>query len=99
MKSASHQLTIEEESRFATVFHANGISIHYKKLSMGNLIVLGELSKALWPHFTNIKHVHLIQDDIIITASTTEEHDLAVEAVLRKELDIGITFNPERCIF
>ena len=54
IKSAFHQLTIEEESRFATVFLANGILMHYKKLTMGNLIASGELSKALRPHFTNI---------------------------------------------
>ena len=68
MKSAFHQLTLEEESRFATVFHANGRLMRYKKLTMGNLIASGELSKVLRPHFTNIKHVHLIQDDIIIAA-------------------------------
>ena len=49
--------------------------------------------------FHCIKHVHLFQDDIIIAALTAEEHDLAVEAVLRKALDIGITFNREKCIF
>ena len=42
MKPAFHQLTLEEENPFATVFHANGL-MHYKKLTMGNLIVSGEL--------------------------------------------------------
>ena len=59
-KSAFHQLTLEEESFFATVCHANGRLMRYKKLTMGNLIASGELSKALQPHFTNIKHAHLI---------------------------------------
>ena len=35
---------------------------------MGNRIASGELSKALRPCFTNIKHIRLIQDDIIIAA-------------------------------
>ena len=35
---------------------------------MGNFIASGELSKALRPHFTNIKYAHLIQD-----APTTEK--------------------------
>ena len=99
MKSAFHKLTLEEESRFATVFHANGRLMRYKKLTMGNLIASGELSNALRPHFTDIKHVNLIQDNIIIAAPTTEEHYLAVEAILRKALHISITFNPEKCIF
>ena len=99
MKAAFYQLTLGEESHFPAVFHANGRLMHYKKLTMGNLIVSGELSKALQQHFTNIKHVHLIQDDIVIAAPTVEKHDLAVEAVLRKAVDIGITFNPEKCIF
>ena len=99
LKAAFHQLILYEESRYATVFHANGRLMHYKRLTMGNLVASGELSKALQPVFGKIPNVHLIQDDMIIAAPTLKEHNETVEAVLSKALEVGITFNPEKSVF
>ena len=47
LRAAFHQLKLDDESRYATVFHANGRLMHYKGLTMGNLVASGELNKAL----------------------------------------------------
>ena len=99
LKAAFHQLTLDEESRYATVFHANGRLMHYKRLTMGNLVASGELNKALQPVFGKIPNVHLMNDDMIIAAPTLKEHDNTVDAVLSKALEVGITFNPDQSIF
>ena len=99
LKSEFHQLTLAENNRYLTVFHGKGKLWRYKKPTMGNLVASGELSKAFRPHFTGIKHVHVIHDDLIIAAPAIEEHDIAVEHVLELCQNLGLTLNPEKCIF
>ena len=99
LKAAFHQLELDEESWYAIVFHANGRLMHYKRLTMGNLVASGELNKGLQPLFGGIPNVHLIHDDMIIAAKTLKGHNSTVEAVTNKASEVGITFNPEKRIF
>ena len=98
-RSAFHQLEIEEDSRILTVFHGNGRLMRYKRLTMGTTPSSGELNKALRPVFQNIKDAHVIQDDLIVGGKTREEHDMTLDQVCKKIEEIGMTLNPEKCIF
>lgn len=73
-KSAFHQLEIDENSRYLTVFHGNGKLMRYKVLTMGCTQASGELKKTLRPLFVNMKEVHVIQDDIIIAICDEARH-------------------------
>ena len=99
LRSAYHQLTIDEESRQFTVFHGKGKLMRYKKLTMGNKISAGELNRALQPLIGNIQYAHVIHDDIIIGAPDQEQHDRALDAVLKALQEAGLTLNAEKCVF
>ena len=98
MRSAFHQLEIEEESRQLTVFHAGHRLMRYKRLTMGTTPASGELNKALRPLFQDEKDVHIIQADIIVAGKTQQEHDETLEKVCRIMQDAGMTFNADKCI-
>ena len=50
---------------------------------MGVKTALRELNAALKPIFTHIRNVYLIHDDLIIAAKTFNEHNLAIQDVMR----------------
>ena len=58
IKSASWQIELDPESRYLTVFHANGTLYRYKPLTMGLKPAQGELNVALRPIFAHIPQAH-----------------------------------------
>ena len=65
-KTAFHQLELEEESRYLTVFaHKDKLKRH-TRLTMGAKPASGELNKVLRPLFTHLPAVHIIHDDLVI---------------------------------
>ena len=98
-KSAFHQLEIDEESRYLTVFHGDGRLMRYCVLTMGSTPASGELTKALRPLFQHIKEVHVIHDDIIIATTDDAEHERVLNLVLKIIERSGMTLNIDKCIF
>ena len=99
LKSAYWQIELDENSRYLTVFHANGKLYRYNRLTMGLTPSQGELAVALRPIFANIKGIHVIHDDIIAATNTDQEHEQAIEEAMEALRKSGITLNPKKCIF
>ena len=93
LQQAFHQLELDEESRSITVFYAGDRLMRYRRVTMGAKPASGELNKALSPIFQDIQHAHVIHDDIIIGAPTKEQHDHALEKVLTRIEESGLTLN------
>ena len=66
---------------------------------MGVKPALGELNTALKPIFTHIPNVYLIHDGLIIAAKTFNEHNLALEEVMKAIDQANLTDNPKKCSF
>ena len=90
-RSAFHQLHLSEESRYAIVFHGDSRLMRFCRLTIENMVAFGELNKAFIPIFSNIDHSHIIHDDLIIVIPTVEEHDRALEIVLNRIMEVGLT--------
>ena len=99
LRSAFHQLEIDEESRNITVFHAGSRLMRYKRMTMGTKPASGELNKALRPLFQHLPEVHCIHDDIIIATKSKKEHDRILQEVMRILEASGLTLNGEKCLF
>ena len=99
LKSAFWQIELDPESRYLTVFHANGTLYRYKRFTMGLKPAQGELNVALKPIFAHTPQVHLIHDDLIIATKTHEEHKEAVLQVMQAISNPGLTLNSEKCSF
>ena len=98
-RTAFHQLELDEESRYLTVFPHNGKLKRHKRLTMGAKPASGELNKALRPLFCDLPAVHIIHDDLLIATSTLEEHEDATIQALQIIQAAGLTLNPSKCIF
>ena len=97
-KTAYHQLTLDEQSRTLTVFHAGERLMRYKRLPMGACPATGELAEALRPIFASQKDAHPIHDDVIIGGRTKDEHDTNLEIACKKIQESGMTLNIKKCI-
>ena len=98
--TAFHQLELEPESRYLTVFHdGQGRLMRYTRLTMGTSPASGELNKALAPLFRNIKGAHVIHDDLVLATETEKEHDKLIDEVLSIIDASGLTLNPKKCHF
>ena len=78
-------------------FHGDGCLMRCCRLTMGNMVASGELNKGFIPIFSTIDHTHIIHDDLIIATPTVEEHNCALEIVLNRIMEVGLTLNPEKC--
>ena len=99
LRSAFHQLELDDESRYITVFNADGRLVRHVKLTMGNTVASGELSKALRLLLDNVEDVYVIHDDITIAARSQAEHDRALNRVLEILQEQGLTLNADKCRF
>ena len=66
---------------------------------MGNMVASGELNKTFTRIFSNIDHTDIIHDDLIIVTPTVEDHDHALEIVLNRIMEVGLTLNLEKYFF
>ena len=98
-KTAFHQLELDEESRYLTVFHHNGKLKRHTRLTMGAKPASGELNKALRPLFKDIAAAHIIHDDLVIATETEEEQETAIIQVLEIIAENNLTLNPDKCLF
>ena len=99
LKSAFHQLELDPESRYMTVFNAGDRLMRYTRLTMGTKPASGELNKALRPLFTSTKGAYVIHDDLIVATEDSEGHDKALREVLQILSINGLTLSTEKCLF
>ena len=98
--TAFHQLELEPESRYLTVFHdGQGRLMRYTRLTMGTSPASGELNKALTPLFRDIAGAHVIHDDLILATETEKEHQDLIIKVMEVISKSGMTLNPKKCHF
>ena len=95
-KSAFWQLELHPDFRYVIVFHANDKLYQHARLIVGVNPAQGELNAALKPIFAN---VYLIHDDLIIATKTFNEHNLALDEVMKAIDQANLTLNPKKCSF
>ena len=70
-----------------------------KRLIFGAKASQDLFDEAIYRIFSDIPRCLNQRDDILIGGKNAEEHDKALETVLQRAANIGITFNPEKCQF
>ena len=98
-KTSFWELELHPDSRYLTVLHANDKLYQYTRLIMGVKPAQGELNAALKPIFAHIPNVHLIHDDLIIAVKTFNDHNLALEKVMKPIDKVNLTLNSKICSF
>ena len=77
-----HQLPLDEESHFITMFAMHMGLYHYKHLNYGTNMAIDIFQHVLQQFLQGITGVFNLANDIIIFGSTHQAHDKALECCL-----------------
>ena len=99
LKSAFHQLELDESCRYITAFRTENKVKRFKRVIFGANSASEELQHALHTILADIDGALNIADDILIYASNTQQHDQILNKVFARLAEKGITLNLAKCIF
>ena len=94
-----HQIEIEEESRYITVFRTPKGLMRYKRLVMGISCASEMFQRAIEHSLNGIQGQKNLIDDCFIWGDSEETHDANLNATLTRIQEKGLTLNPEKCVF
>ena len=97
VKWAYHQIELKPESRDITTFVTHEGLYRYKRLMFGISCASEMYQRTMQQTLAGCKGVRNIMDDIIIFASSEEEHKEGLEAVLQRIQENGLTLNKKKC--
>ena len=98
LNAAFHQLELDEQSRYITVFQTEDRIKRFKRLIFGPDSASEQLQHHLQTFPTDISGVINIADDILVFALTIAEHDSILQKVFQRLSKKGLTLNLE-CLF
>ncbi|XP_055633366.1 uncharacterized protein K02A2.6-like [Toxorhynchites rutilus septentrionalis] len=100
VKEAFHQVELENGSRYITTFITHMGLFRYKRLMYG-IACASELFQRILEQILSpfSKNVVNFIDDILIFASTEQEHDRVLDAVLSTLNRYGMLLNQGKCVF
>ena len=99
LREGYHQILLAEESRHITAFATHEGVFRYKRLIYGISSAFESFQKQIEMSISGLKGVKNISDDIIIWASSTEEHRDRVKKLLQRLYSRGLRVNRDKCIF
>eukprot|EP00795_Rhopilema_esculentum_P010266 gene10266-18960_t len=99
LKQGYHQLTLAEESRNITTFTTHKGLRRYKRLCFGVNSAAEIFQNTISHTIQDVSNTKNMFDDVIIWGKTLEEHNTALEKVLQRFEEKGITLNEGKCRF
>ena len=93
MNEGYHQLELEKSSRHLTTFYGSRQKMRYTRLNYGTLSAQDIFDKAMDDTVEGLSGVMHIRGDFIVFGKNNEEHDHALEALLQRFRECGLTFN------
>ena len=92
-----HQLSLAPESRYITTFATHEGLRRYTRLNFGTNSVSEIFQNVISEQIRDIPGAINISDDIIVYGKTKQVHDEALNAVLRRFADVGLTLRSDKC--
>ena len=99
MNKGYHQIELDEESRHLTTFHGTQQKMRYARLNYGTISSQDIFDKVMDDTVEGLNGVLHIRDDFIVYGTSETEHDEALESLLKRFRECGLTFNPKKCKF
>lgn len=94
-----HQLELSESSRNITTFTTHVGLRRYKRLSFGINCSAEIFQNTLQTALEGLDGVRNNSDDIIVFGKTQQEHDIRLEATLKRLQEKNLTLNKSKCEF
>ena len=99
MKQRYMQLELHPDSRYMTTFYTHRGLRHFKRLNFGTNSAVELFHEEISQMLVDIENANNLYDDIIIYGSSKLEHDIALEQVLQRFEDCGLTLGLPKCQF
>ena len=99
LKWGFHQIELEEESREITTFITHTGLYRFKRLLFGVNSAPEMYQHILAQIVSDLDGVVNFVDDLIVYASSEEEHDNRLQKLLSRLKDKGLTLNKDKCDF
>lgn len=99
LKNGYHQLELDMSSRELTTFSTHVGLFRYKRLNFGISSAAEIFQNTIRQVLNGIQNVLNVSDDILVFGRTKEEHDSALNAVLHRLQESGLTLNGKKCHF
>ncbi|XP_062709152.1 uncharacterized protein K02A2.6-like [Aedes albopictus] len=99
LNKAFHQVELAEESRVITTFASHNGYFRYKRLTFGMNCASEVFQNIMERVLVGIKGVKVFIDDILVFGRNKAEHDQALQAVIDRLKEHGITINEKKCEF
>ena len=94
------QIMLEKVSRLLTTFIITPMGRYcFNKLPFGIASASEHFQKQMSKVLAGVEGPLCRLDDILVYTKTQEEHDIHLEAVLKRIQKSGVTLNPEKCEF
>ena len=99
LRSGHHQLLLHKDSRYITTFSTHKGLFQYKRLSFGINAAAEKFQDVIATAIGDIQNCKNISDDIIVYGKNTVEHDKALQKLLKRCFELGLTLNRQKCEF
>ena len=99
MNKGCHQIELDKESHHLTTFHRTQQKMRYTRLNFGTISAQDIFDKAMDDTIDDLNGILHIRDDFIVYGRNNKEHDEALESLLQRFRECGLTFNPKKCKF
>lgn len=97
--SGFHQIELEEESQELTTFITPYGRYCYTRLPFGISSGPEIFHRTMTQLLGNVDNVICDMDDILVFGKNKEEHETALNTVLKRINEAGLTLNPKKCQF
>ena len=94
-----HQIELHQDDKPKTAFWACGKLWQYIRQPYGLKNAVANSNRAMDETFGDIQNKVIWIDDLLPFGETVEEHDQALEKVLQRARERGISFNKAKCTF
>ena len=99
MNEAYYQIELDEESKHATTFYGTTKRLRYKQLNYGAISSKDIFDKTMDNTIHGLSNILHIRDDFVVYGENTAKHDKALESLLQRFKDAGLTLSHTKCKF
>ena len=93
------QLELDESSRHMTTFYGTECKMRYIRLNYVTISAQDNFDKAMDDTVSGLLGELYMRNDFIVFGRDNTEHDTALENLLQRFRECGLTFNPKKCKF
>jgi len=94
-----HQLPLKDSDHEKTAFTVFGKLYHYTRCPFGLKNAVAYCSRLMERIFSGFDNIVIYLDDLVVFGEDKEDHDSALEKILTRIREVGLSLNLKKCSF